>query len=210
MGKNIFVIIFLFCLKSFCFSQTSYQFDYNLKLRSNQSAQKNIDFTYIINSKEPLYGMYLYDDAKGAIFDNKENIRRNFNYRIKAKEIMIHQFLKETSFVSYDEIKIEHIIVEKIKENKYSIKCYPEKDNKNSNLELMVYLKPFNEDVIRFYYLDLSNHIQTRIIDSLKEKLNGNYNYVVERYTVDYKNGAISTNSLKKIDKINFRIEPPK
>jgi hypothetical protein len=40
----------------------------------------------------------------------------------------------------------------------------------------------------------------------LKEKLNGDYNYVIENYIVDYKNGFLRQYKIDKVEKINLKI----
>lgn len=209
--KKIYSFI-IFAIAVSINAQTNYTFDYRLDINNNhsfQSAKKNnTKISYLLNSKNPNYIIYLYPNKNGQLSDHEKNIVRGFNYSTDINNKTTYQFFQHRSFRPADERKINHIIVEKIAENKYSIKCYPKKRNKTPNLELEVYLKPFGEDIIRFYYLDLSKNIQEKLTRSLKEKLDGNYNYVIESYTVDYKNGAISNNSLEKIEKINLKIAP--
>ncbi|WP_312391991.1 hypothetical protein [Chryseobacterium sp.] len=194
------------------YAQTTYNFDYRLDINnehSNHSIKNNkINMSYLFNSKNPNYILYLYPGNHGQISDYEKNIARRFNYFTDLNNKTTYQFTQHLRFRPTDEIKINNIVVEKIGENKYSIKCYPRKKSKNVNLELEVHLKPYSEDFIKFYYLDLSQNIHEKLTNSLKEKLNGNYNYIIDHYTVDYKNGAISTDTLEKIEKINLKIAP--
>lgn len=186
----------------------TYTFDYNLKIRNiNTKTAKVYTTQYILSSENSNYSIYIHDD-KGTLFDSERNIIREFNYSKDVNNRVTYQFFRHTPFRPTDEIKINHIIVEKIGENQYSIKCYSTKKNKSPNLELKVQLKPYNSDFIKFYCLDFSKNIHTKLTNSLKETLNGNFNYIIESYTVDYKNGAVNNNSLEKIEKINLTIAP--
>ncbi|WP_313000512.1 hypothetical protein [Chryseobacterium gleum] len=209
MIKKILVFISLTIIVNI-YAQINYNFDYRLDINnehSNQSIKNNkIKMSYLFNSKNSNYILYLYPDNRGQISDHEKNIVRRFTYFTDINNKTTYQFTQHLSFHPIDEKKINHIVVEKIGENKYSIKCYPKKKNKKTNLELEVRLKPYNEDFIKFYYLDLNQNIHKKITNSLKEKLNGNYNYIIDHYTVDYKNGATSTDTLEKMEKINLKI----
>jgi len=149
--------------------------------------------------------MYLYNNNKAKLFDHKNGKVIKFNHKIEFKK-NIYEFISSGKLTPNDELYVDHIIVEKIVENKYLIQCFPTRENKKSNLELTVKLKPCNTDLIRFYFLDLSNNIHKNLIASLKEKLDGNYNFIIESYKTDYKNGFKINNAIKKIEKVNFKI----
>jgi len=204
--KNTISIFILFYAISL--SAQTYNFDYKLKIRNvNPKTAKVYTVQYILNSENSNYDIYVYGD-KGTLLDSERNITREFNYSIDVNNRVTYQFFQHTPFRPTDERKINHIIVEKIGENQYSIKCFPTKKSKTPNLEIEVQLKAYNGDFIRFYYLDLSKNIHMKLTNSLKEALNSNFNYVIESYTVDYKNGAVRNNSLEKIEKINLTIAP--
>ena len=204
--KNIIRIFVL--LIGFGVNAQTYTFDYNLKIRNIKPKGKSKISTgqYIFNSENPNYRIYINND-KGVLYDSERNIIGDFLYQKKSNKT-IYQFTSFKDFLSGDERMIDHIIIEKIDENKYTIKCYPTEKNKHTNLELVISLKPAEKDLIQFYYLDLSNNIHSRLLKSLKDKLDGNYNYIIENYTTDYKNGIKTRNYIDEIQKINLKITP--
>ncbi|MDQ0591641.1 hypothetical protein QFZ37_000010 [Chryseobacterium ginsenosidimutans] len=205
--KNL-TAIFMVLIGLIVNAQT-YTFDYRLKIGSKRKTSSGYDFqpyTLIINSKNPEYDMGIHSNSYGAIGDKGKHIAYHFNYS-QNKITERFDFKSYLEFTPKDELEIDHINVEKIDENKYSIKCFKKPNARRSVLDLIVSLKPSEDDLIRFYALDLSYNINTKIISSLKEKLQGNY--VIEEYTANYKNGNRSHYFIEKLDKINLTLNIP-
>ena len=188
----------------------SYTFDYKINFNSyNDKTKVSInESSYIINSKNPLYEMHLFD-KNGRLWDHENNLLRIFNYN-KVNNKSIYEFTSyQRKLILDNEKVINHIVVNEINKNHYSIKCFPKKENRNANLEMIVKLKATDEDLIRFYYLDLSYTIKNKLIESLKEKLNGNYNYIIESISVNYKKNSSKSNShVTGVEKLNLKITP--
>ncbi|OVE54402.1 hypothetical protein B0E34_19120 [Chryseobacterium mucoviscidosis] len=150
--------------------------------------------------------MQIFNNKNGVLHDYKEKICDMHFFRFHNQDKIKYKFTNSETYVTKDEKIINNIIVEKLDENKYLIKCFENEKSEKSNLELTLILKPKNVDLIRFYFLDLSNNIHQKIISKLKEKLNGDYNYVIENYIVDYKNGFLRQYKIDKVEKINLKI----
>ncbi|GAA5102968.1 hypothetical protein GCM10023210_44420 [Chryseobacterium ginsengisoli] len=201
------ITIFMVLIGLIVNAQT-YTFDYQLKIgkKNKMSPDRNFEgYSLIIDSKNPQYDIGLHNNSYGALSDNDKHIAYHFNYS-QNKKIERFDFKNYLEFTPQDEFEIAYIIVEKIEENKYSIKCYKEQNAKRPILDLIVFLKPYEDDLIRFYHLDLSHNIQTKIINSLKQKLNGNY--ILEEYTANYRNSN-SHYFIEKLDKINLTLSIP-
>ncbi|WP_394665480.1 hypothetical protein [uncultured Chryseobacterium sp.] len=204
MKKIIFLIIFVI---SYTNAQT-YSFDYKIKFVNYKKNKNDLqDCFYFVNSQNPNYSMYLYHNKNGAIRDCDKNICNvhKFEY-MQNYEFNKYRFINSFQYEVKDEITITKIIVEKIDDNKYTIKCFENESSKKTNLELTVILKPENSDLVRFYYLDLSYNIQQKLIRSLKEKLNGNYNYIIEDYIVNYRQGVKRHYKIDNLEKIDLKI----
>ncbi|MDF2550847.1 MAG: hypothetical protein K0R77_122 [Chryseobacterium sp.] len=210
--KNIIRIIILFI--GFGVNAQSYTFDYNLKIRcvNPKGATKITTGQFILNSDTPTYEMYIRQDNGGVLIDKIDN-----------EKYILHDFLhskiSNKSFYNFTSIReinnnlekrsIDHVDVEKIGENKYFIKCYPTKKSKSTNLEIIVNLRPTDRDLLRFYYLDLGYSIRQKLIASLKEKLHGNYNYFIESFSTNYRNGYKTESYIDGIEKIDLKIITP-
>ena len=206
--KNIIRIIIL--LIGFGGNAQSYTFDYNLKIRNinPKGATKITTGQFILNSDTPTYEMYIRQDNGGVLIDkidNEKYILHDFLHsKISNKDFFNFYPSREINYS--DNMLIDHIDVEKIAENKYFIKCYPTKKTKRTNLEIIVNLKPIDKDLLRFYYLDLGDSIRQKLIASLKEKLEGNYNYFIESFSTNYRNGNKTESYIDNIEKIDLKI----
>ncbi|GAA4148775.1 hypothetical protein GCM10022217_00090 [Chryseobacterium ginsenosidimutans] len=203
--KKIF-LLFIFAIS--CVNAQTYTFDYQLKIgkKIKMSPDKNFEnYSLLINSKNPQYDIGLHNNSYGALSDDDKHIAYHFSYSPNRRTERF-SFNDNLKFTPQDEFEIDHILVEKIGENKYAIKCYKKQNAKRPVLDIIASLKPNEDDLIRFYYLDLSHNIQTKIINSLKEKLNGNY--ILEEYTANYRN-CNSHYFIEKLDKINLTLSIP-
>jgi len=202
MKKILFLLLFAVCANA-----QTYTFDYKLKIGSKIKTYYGYDYepyTLIVNSKNPEYDMGIFNNSYGHIGDDGKHIVYHFNY-FQNKKIERFDFKSYLEFTPRDEFEIDHIVVEKIEENKYSIKCFRKPNSKRSRLDLVVTLKPSQDDLIRLYLLDLSDNISRKIVNALKEKLQGNY--VVEEYTANHKNGGRSHYYIEKLEKIDLTLK---
>ncbi|MCI3937453.1 hypothetical protein MQX03_09580 [Chryseobacterium aahli] len=211
--KNRIIITFILLIALSIHAQ-SYTFDYDLKIRCvNPKGKPKISTgQYILNSDNPNYKMHIRQDKTGVLID-KIDSEKYIMYDFLHSKISNKNFFNfyPSREISYSDNKlIDHIDVEKIGENKYFIKCYPTKKSKHTNLEIIVNLKPIDKDLLRFYYLDLGDSIRQKLIDSLKEKLEGNYNYLIESFSTNYRNGYKTESYIDGIEKINLKIITPK
>ena len=195
---SVFFLIIIFLGKA----QTTYTFDYKFLIRiNNDFANKS---QYLINSENSNYCMYEYNN-EGKLFNYGSDEVTKFNHKIESGK-SAYTFISSQKLTPNNELDIDHTIVEKIGENKYSIKCFSKLDNKKASLEITAKLKSQDKDLIRFYFSDLSESVHKKLIASLKEKLNGNYNFMIESYKIDYKNGFKISNSIKNVEKINLKM----
>jgi hypothetical protein len=187
-----------------------YSFNYRIKITTYKAAEKKEfgDWEYYYNSEDSSYFMQIRNNKSGFIRVSEENknIVHKFDYSSPKKEI---EFTHSNEFIPTDEIEINKIIVEKITDSKYSIKCYPKENSRRPNLELTLNLKPIHINLIRLYHLDLSNNIHQKILNSLAKKLGNNSNYIIEDYIVNYKNGIKWHYKLDKFENINLKIIVP-
>ncbi|PVV50795.1 hypothetical protein [Chryseobacterium sp. HMWF035] len=204
MKKILLLLIFSV---SYINAQT-YSFDYKIVFSSyNEKNKKNeTNMSYVLNTQNPFYHMQMFNNKNGVLHDYKEKICDMHFFRFYNQDKIKYKFTNSETYITKDEKIINKIIVEKLDENKYIIKCFENEKSEKPNLELTLILKPENVDLIRFYFLDLSNNIHQKIISKLKEKLNGDYNYVIENYIVDYKNGFLRQYKIDKVEKINLKI----
>lgn len=191
----------------------SYTFDYNLKIRcvNPKGSTKISTGQFILNSENPNYQIYIRQDKTGVLID-KIDSEKYMMYDFLHSKISNKDFFNfyPSREISYSDNKlIDHIDVEKIEENKYFIKCYPTKKSKRTNLEIIVNLKSIDKDLLRFYYLDLGDSIRQKLIASLKEKLHGNYNYFIESFSTNYRNGYKTESYIDGIEKIDLKIITP-
>lgn len=201
-------ILFILSLISFySFNAQSYVFDYRIEIGTTPELV-NKTF-YFLNSKDRTYKILLFDNL-GSLWDSKEKKNRRYYFEYSKKNNESRYESTETlEFVPQDERSISKITVEKVDENKYLIKTFKNKRSKETNLELTVNLKPFEADLIRFYLLDLSYNINTKIIAALKEQLGGNYNYYISDCIVNYRNGVVREFFAEKVESINLKINAP-
>jgi len=209
-NKTITLIVLLIGLS---IHAQSYTFDYSLKVRgiNPKGATKITTGQYVLNSDNPNYEMHIRQDKTGVLID-KIDSGKYMMYDFLHSKISNKDFFNfyPSREISYSDNKlIDHIDVEKIEENKYFIKCYPMKKSQRTNLEIIVNLKPIDKDLLRFYYLDLSDSIRQKLIASLKEKLDGNYNYFIESFSTNYRNGYKTESYVDGIEKIDLKIITP-
>lgn len=183
-------------------AQSNYTFDYRFLIKSSLSAINKSQF--LISSENQNHIMYQYQNKTAKIFDNENNKFIELHHKTEFDK-NIYQFISSQKLTGSHFI-IDNITVEKIGENKYLIKCFRSFENIKQVIKITVKLKPWDKDLIRFYYSDLGGDVDKRLISSLKEKLNGNYHYIIESHTIDYKNGFKMTNSIKEIEKIKLQI----
>jgi len=205
MDKNLKAIAyFLFIIMSCSINaQTNYSFDYKFLIKSSHSPINKSQF--LINSENPKYIMYKYNDDISKLYDYENNEVIMLNHKTDPNK-NIYNFVSSQKLTSQNRFITDDIIVEKIGENKYLIQYSRIFENINSKIKLTIKLKPWDKDLIRFYYSDLGDDIDKMLLSSLKEKLNGNYDFIIESYTIDYKNGFKVTNSIKNVEKINLKI----
>ncbi|MGE8512363.1 MAG: hypothetical protein ACN6N7_06620 [Chryseobacterium culicis] len=149
--------------------------------------------------------MYKYNDDISKLYDYENNEVIMLNHKTDPNK-NIYNFISSQKLTSQNRFITDDIIVEKIGENKYLIQYSRIFENINRKIKLTIKLKPWDKDLIRFYYSDLGDDIDKMLLSSLKEKLNGNYDFIIESYTIDYKNGFKVTNSIKNVEKINLKI----
>ncbi|MBB6332390.1 hypothetical protein HNP24_003382 [Chryseobacterium sediminis] len=204
MDKNSKAITcFLFLLISFGINaQTNYTFDYKFLIKSSLSSVNKSEL--IINSENPDYVMYKYNDEISKLFDYENNEVIKLNHKTEPSK-SIYKFISSQKLSLQNGLIVDDIIVEKISENKYLIECLLTNNSIKTKIKLTVKLKPWDKDLIRFYFTDLDDDTDKRLIASLKAKLNGNYNFIIESYTMDYKGIKIS-NSIKNIEKVLLKI----
>jgi len=185
-----------------------YTFDYKINFNSYNEKTKvsTNESSYLINSKNPLYEMHIFE-KNGRLCDYENKTLRYISYN-KVNNIYQFYSYQRKLMLGNDKL-IDHIVVNEIAKNHYSIKCFPKKANKNAKLEIIVKLKAADEDLIRFYYLDVSYDMKNELIGRLKEKLNGNYNYIIESFSVNYRKNDTKSNSyITSAEKVNLKIMP--
>ena len=119
-------ILLLFIFATYCLNAQTYTFDYQSKIgkKNKMSPDRNFaDYSLIINSKNPQYDIGLHNNSYGALSDDDKHIAYHFNYS-QNKRTERFDFTNNLKFIPQDEFDIDHILVEKIEENNYSIKCY--------------------------------------------------------------------------------------
>ncbi len=198
MKKILLLLIFII---SYTNAQT-YTFDYKLKIGSNKNRDFFKKYSLLINSANSKYKIAIID-KRCFLSDYDKNINYHFQYSQEDTSEK-YNFINYSDISSYKEVEIDHIKVSKIEENKYSIECFEKSNDKKSWLKLIVKLKPYNDDLINFYVLDMNHSIQNQITESLKKELTGNY--IIEDYIIKYGNGGKWHYFIEKIDKINLKI----
>jgi len=204
MRKRFYTFILFLKAIGLCIAQTSYNFDIEFFFKDSQKSSG----TYIINSDNPNYFIYIYE-KRGTLYDYENNIVREFEY-LETSNKKIFRFTSHEKFSPKDEFSINNILVEKVSENKYSISCFSKQNSIKPNLKLIVSLKPSNKDLIHFYLLDINYNIHKKIIESLKEKLEGNHNYIIDNYIVYYGKRNKHHHFLEKLNEIKLEIAPSK
>ncbi|WP_126653127.1 hypothetical protein [Chryseobacterium aureum] len=205
MDKNSKAIIyFLFLLISFSLNaQSHYIFDYKFLIKSNLSTIDKSQF--LINSENPNYVMYQYHDKAAKIFDHENNevIVLNHNTEFNRN---IYKFISSQKFNPQNRFIADDIIIEEKGDHQYLIEWYQAIENRKTKIKLTVKLKPWDKDLIRFYFSDLDDGLNKRLVESLKEKLNGNYNFIIESYTINYGKGYRFSHSIENLEEIRLKI----
>jgi hypothetical protein len=203
MKKSLlFILFFIYTSIS---AQLSYSFNYKLKLKSEEKFESVKNFYQLVNSKILHYNLYTANDINGDLIDTQRNTVAHI-YIDKEDSKLKYDFLdhlKVPELYKYN-INNDHISIDEIEPNKFSIKCY-EEDAKNPNLEFIVNLEPFEDDLIRFYNVTFNDDLHIKITNSLKEKLNENFNYYIREYTMKDKEG-LKKYSIEKPIKVNLNL----
>lgn len=199
MKKKLY-LLFLLSILNYAKAQQTYTFDYLLKT-THVSERGTFTVHIMMNSENPNYHMYIANNP-AVLHDDKNNSRREIVYTNLYDETTYYFISHVKNKKTKDELKIDHITVEKMGENTYSVKSFPGKKDRRANMDFTVHVKPADKDLIYFYYLDRPNSINLKLSAALKEKLNGNY--IISDYT---QNGKYKfQHYVNQVDKINFTL----
>lgn len=202
--KNAISII-LFCISINTSAQISYSFNYKLKIKPEKKSETARSFCQLVNSKALQYNFYVADNMNGDLIDTQRNT---------VSHIYIDKEDKEFNYTVLDHLKVpnlakytmnsDRICIDQIKPDEYSIQCF-EKDADSPSLELIASLEPADDDLIRFYNITFDDDLHLKIINGLKEKLNGNFNYYIREYTMKDREGS-RKHAIEKPEKVNLNL----
>lgn len=125
------VLIILFFISISISAQLSYPFNYKLKIKSEEKFEFVKNFYQLVNSKTLQYNLYVANDINGDLIDTQRNTVSHI-YIDKENNEFKYDFidhLKVPKLYKYNNDN-DHIFVNLIEPNKYSIKCF-EKDAKD-------------------------------------------------------------------------------
>ena len=202
MKKNL---ILLLCFLSLHFAAQQESFDYLLLFESvrempKKGSNKKENVQVAINTQDPSYYMYIYPDKTARLFDYKNLFVYHFNVNNKTEHLMSN--LKMTKSVKMSPVETAYYSAKKINENEYLLQVFDQPEMKHSTRNITVKLKEAPADLL-FIDADIGPNT-IYLAAKLKEILDPEKTYMIERLGVDYKNGYIFKKSLieyKKIEK---------
>lgn len=209
MKKYPFLVLFFVVFAS---AQT-YEFDYKCynpekQTRGNYKGVKRTNIIYL-SSKESDIIAYDYSFSKEPkrsfyFYDFKNNF---FSYYTLNNESDLSslKFVNSDSIRVFDDEKlIERVTVNKISENVFVLKAFPNEKTKRANLELKIVVEKNDFPMRRIRFMDLTLNIHDKIYDALLNEL-GSKDYRIIDVITDYKNGVIMHDDFSKCEKVNLK-----
>lgn len=144
-------------------------------------------FIYLNSMNNGYYMNQTLDGSMSYIVDNEINEVLSMKYIKSNVPYYSLQKRLKTQF-EFGEKKIEKVVVEKIGDDEYLVRCFSRESSNSSNLEVKFKLINSKLPLVEIRFMDLSNLIHKIVYNSLKEKIDFK-NFRILYSEVDYKNG---------------------
>ncbi len=204
----------VFSLILFSVFATAQSYDFNMKCVENSVRLKpkigneNSWRSYIyFNTSHNKY--YLTESTNGSRILQDNELKEVFQLSLIKSTNPYYALSNHRKLdFGYSEREIEKVTSEKVGENEYLVKVFPNQKAKRSNLEVKFKLKKSESPLVQIRFMDLSPSIHQKIYESLLESIK-NENFWIEKAEVDYRNGYkfLFDFSQCEENKLNLRFE---